>query len=285
MVGHAASFDMNTTNCTDALRPQNPWGTGDFSGPSRSRRPAEDPQLVALGVQEGWGSCGSVRNIAARLQWRVVSPEARWRRHDRATRHHRRAVGPVANRVPERRGRRARIAGSWAATIPDRSRLHQDRLHVDDAPVREHRRRVAAARGASARLARRQATADLFMGDLNIWRTDQWSPATNCGNPTPAMATALSAIVSSGYRDAWAATQQGEGWTAILVASRMRPRAQRRRLQANRLHLVEGTARGVDHAHRPGRAWSSRAVESLRRQGGLRRAVAFSNQPLRTRRR
>jgi hypothetical protein len=54
------------------------------------------------------------------------------------------------------------------------------------------------------------------MGDLNIWENNQWSPATNCGRPTQNMAAGLAAIARAGYRDAWLATQTGEGWTAAL---------------------------------------------------------------------
>jgi hypothetical protein len=211
--GVVASFDMNTANCMDPLRPRNAWGMG-FVQEHLELAVRQDARMVALGVQEGWGSCGNLRNIAATLQWPAVSPE-------------RGGVGMIA---------RYGIIGPWdlwqiefrnvAGAAEDRwivgGNICIDRdcirtvymwtTHLSANIDEEWPQHV----GRVLDWLASKPLPHLFMGDLNIWRIDEWSPATNCGNPTPAMATALSAIDRAGYRDAWAATQLGEGWTAML---------------------------------------------------------------------
>src|SRR5688500_4747992 len=79
--GHGAApaqpnppFDMNSPHCEDPLRPRNAWGVG-FMQQFLQADVSRDPLAVALAVQEAWGTCGSVKNIAAQLGWRYPSPE------------------------------------------------------------------------------------------------------------------------------------------------------------------------------------------------------------------
>jgi endonuclease/exonuclease/phosphatase family metal-dependent hydrolase len=207
-----APFDMNTKNCADASLPRNSWGVG-FTQRFLQSEVGSDAEVVALGLQEAWGACGNVRNIAALLGWKAYTPE-------------RNGVGMIA---------RHGIAGAWDHVRIDTKGIDgakEDRWLVGGriclvadcgqtmymwtthlAPATET--------GWPAHVGRMLAwLADkprphLFMGDLNLWQNDRWSPRTRCGDPTPSMGPALEKIVHAGYIDAWAATQQGPGWTGM----------------------------------------------------------------------
>jgi endonuclease/exonuclease/phosphatase family metal-dependent hydrolase len=179
----------------------------------------DDPDAVALGVQEAWGSCGNVRNIATLLGW-TASPE-------------RGGVGLIT---------RFGIVGSWdLRQIEFRSAgAPEDRwivgANVCTAPdcvetVYMWSTHLAATSddqwvahvGKLLDWLQRRPTPHLFVGDLNIWENDGWSPQTNCGLATPAMSAALASIRLAGYGDAWAATQATPGWTATLSRPRCGP--------------------------------------------------------------
>lgn len=207
-------FDMNTANCTNPLAPRNAWGVG-FVQPFLESDAQEDPQLVALGLQEAWGACGNLRNVAALLRWTTVSPErggvgliARYG-----------IVGPwdmwqiefkpVAG-APEDRW----LIGGNVCVAPDCVRtVYMWTTHLSATLDAEWPRHV----GKVLDWIERKPVPHLFMGDLNIWQNDDASPPTFCGRPTAPMADALARIAGAGYVDAWAATQPGEGWTATLL--------------------------------------------------------------------
>jgi exonuclease III len=206
-------FDSNTKNCSDPTRPRNAWGVGAMQRVLQEEI-AGDREVVAFGVQEAWGDCANVKNIAAELGWRTFVPE-------------RNGVGMIA---------RHGIAGAW-----DQWRIEQkgvggaaeDRWIVganvclvagcartmymwtthltpaSDAEWPSHVRKVL------DRLEERPKP-HMFFGDLNLWENDRWSPRTWCGGATRPMAVALASIVRAGYVDAWAATQRGAGWTGMV---------------------------------------------------------------------
>ncbi len=73
LAGHAAPF-VNVTNCTDPTQPLNAWGVGATQ--AELAKIAADPSLVALGVNESWGSvCGSPENIRKALGWKARTSE------------------------------------------------------------------------------------------------------------------------------------------------------------------------------------------------------------------
>jgi hypothetical protein len=208
-----ATFDQSTQNCVDASKPRNAWGVGL---PQRflASDLAVDQSMVALAVQEAWGTCGNVRNIAAELGWRTVSPE-------------RGGVGLIARYgivgtwetwqiefrnvggAPEDRW----IVGANVCVAPDCVRtIYMWTTHLAATADEEWPRHV----GKVLDWLERKSVPHVLMGDFNIWQNDQWSPATNCGRATPPMAVALANIASAGYVDAWASTQSGEGWTATV---------------------------------------------------------------------
>lgn len=207
-----APFDMNSTNCTDALRQRNAWGTGLVQR-FLDADVARDADVVALAVQEAWGACGNVRNIATRLGWPAASPErggvgliarhgivGAWDTWQLEIRN----VGATEDRW---------IVGANVCLSPDcTSTVYMTSTHLSPIDDAEWPRHVGRALDWLERAPRPR----LLMGDLNLWRMDRWSPVTRCGSPTLAMALALDRIAAAGYVDAWSATQEGEGWTATI---------------------------------------------------------------------
>ena len=56
----------------------------------------------------------------------------------------------------------------------------------------------------------------LFMGDLNVYKTDVWNPRVPCtGDDNAGRLRTISLIEGAGYTDAWKATQNSEGWTGM----------------------------------------------------------------------
>lgn len=210
--GVHSPFDMNTANCTDATKPQNAWGVGL---PQRfiNADIGADPSMVALGLQEAWGSCGNVKNIAALLKW-TASPE-------------RSGVGLLA---------RYGIVGQWdmwQVEMTDVAGAPEDRwivganvciardcmrtvymwtTHLSATVDEEWPKHVQKVLDFLAN----KRPPHIVTGDFNLWRNDQWSPSTACGRPTVPMSLALSAIHAAGYRDAWSAVHAGAGWTGML---------------------------------------------------------------------
>lgn len=212
-VHHDPPFDMNTANCTDPERPRNAWGVG-FTQRFLQAGIGQDPDVVALGLQEAWGNCGNVKNIASLLQWAAFAPE-------------RNGVGMVA---------KYGIVGPWdywqielkgvAGATEDRwivggnicvardcvKTVYMWATHLAPSSDAEWPSHVKKALDWVAT----KLVPHLFVGDFNLWQNDQWSPLTNCGGATPPMAVALANIIRAGYVDAWAATQPGEGWTGMV---------------------------------------------------------------------
>jgi hypothetical protein len=205
-------FDMNTANCDDPLRPRNGWGVG-FMQQFLEADIAQDPHVVAFAVQEAWGTCGAVRNIREYLGWPSSSPE----RGGVALITRYGIVGPwdvwqIEMRNVGSTEDRWIVGGNVCVTVDCTHTVYMWSTHLQaivDAEWPQHVGRVVD-------WLSRKPLPHIFMGDLNIWQNDRWSPATKCGSPTPAMAYALGRISAAGYVDAWSATQVGEGWTATV---------------------------------------------------------------------
>jgi exonuclease III len=209
--GSAAPFDMNTPNCDDPTRPRNAWGT---RMPQRVLRDAIDESVIALGLQEAWGSCGNVRNVAAELGWTARSPERGG--VGLITRHG--ILGTWESWQIEFRGVAGAPEDRWiigaavCVTADCTSTINVWTTHLsatvdDDWPTHT---------GKVIDWLSRRTMPHVLLGDFNVWQNDQWSPATRCGRATPSMAAALANLAAAGYVDAWAASQPGEGWTATL---------------------------------------------------------------------
>jgi exonuclease III len=168
--------------------------------------------VVALGVQEAWGSCGNVRNIAALLGW-TASPERSGvgliTRYGIVGEWDLRQIEFRSAGAPEDRW----IVGANVCTAPDCvDAVYMWTMHLAATTDDQWMAHV----GKVLDWLRRRPTPHLFLGDLNIWENDAWSPQTNCGRATLPMSAALASIRLAGYIDAWAATQSTPGWTATL---------------------------------------------------------------------
>jgi endonuclease/exonuclease/phosphatase family metal-dependent hydrolase len=205
-------FDSDTGNCTDPQQPLNAWGVG-FTQRFLTRHIADDPDVVAFGAQEAWG-CTDPINVAPVLTgWRSYY-------HGRA------GVGLFA---------RHGIRGSWdefqiekrgvggvsenrfligANVCLDADCSHTAYIYSThlgppaDAEWPAHVQKVLA-------FLNTRPTPQILVGDLNLWKSDRWSPRVNCGQPTPPMGTAYDMIAGSGFVDTWAVTRRGPGWSGM----------------------------------------------------------------------
>jgi endonuclease/exonuclease/phosphatase family metal-dependent hydrolase len=56
----------------------------------------------------------------------------------------------------------------------------------------------------------------LLMGDLNLFRIDQWNPRVPCTSPdSPGRVNAIAAIERARFTDTWKALNSGEGFTGM----------------------------------------------------------------------
>jgi endonuclease/exonuclease/phosphatase family metal-dependent hydrolase len=214
-----AGFESGTGNCTDSNKPLNAWGAG-FVQPFVTKHVADDADVVAFGTQEGWG-CARSENVARLLKgWKKWT----WGRSGVTLFTRYGIKGDWDEFQIEKAGvdgaREHRwLLGGYVCLVADCSRTaYIATTHltpVSDKAWPEHVQKVL------THLASRTEP-QLWMGDLNLWKSDQWSPPVRCGAATAPMAEAYDRIVKAGYVDAWAATQNGPGWTGMT--SRKAPR-------------------------------------------------------------
>ena len=213
-----APFRSTTGNCTDRSAPLNAWGAG-FIQPFITRDIAADPSVVAFATQEGWG-CARSSQMASLLTGWKASPERAgvnlFARHG--------IVGAWQEFQIEKKGvagmreDRFLIGAEVCLTADCRRTAHIWSTHLapaDDAHWPVHVQKVL------DYLATKPQPS-ILMGDLNLWKWDQWSPRVTCGAATAPMAKAYDLITRAGYVDAWATTETGPGWTGMT--SRRAPR-------------------------------------------------------------
>ncbi len=211
----APPFDSNTGNCTDPAQPLNAWGRG-FTQQFLLSDVAADPAIVALGASESWG-CAQGKNVNAVLGWKAFS-----RGYNGTTLYARHGISGEwdVHRI-EQAGvdgmtESRYIVGANVCLVPDCTRtLYMWAAHLappTDAKWSAHVRKVLAYLGTKPQ-------PHLWMGDLNLWRNDRWSPRVRCGTATPAMTQALDLVDRAGYIDAWKATQSAPGWTGMQSRS------------------------------------------------------------------
>jgi endonuclease/exonuclease/phosphatase family metal-dependent hydrolase len=198
-------WSHDTLNCTDRSKPMNAWGVGLPQQVLREIR--DDRAIVAVAVQEAW-NCGSPARINEVLGFKLATREqegvALLARHGLSG-------PPIYRRIDDRHNRWV-IGGTvcldpaCASTVPMFS-THWGSPADDDFP-----------RQAQATLAalRDQPQPHLVMGDLNVFKIDQWNPRTRCTvADSPGRTQAIAVMERAGYVDAWKATQSGEGWTGM----------------------------------------------------------------------
>jgi hypothetical protein len=201
-------WSHDTLNCTDSKQPLNAWGIGL---PQRVLQAlAADPALVALAVQEAW-NCGAPENIRTALGFRASTRE---RNGVALVARHGFEGGEVTHRIGAPGGYDAWLIGArvcldraCSAALPVFS-THWGARQGSEYPI-EAANVVA--------FLQAQRGPHVFAGDLNVYRIDRWSPRAPCANPDrPHRSSALATIAGAGYVDAWAVTQDGEGWTGMI---------------------------------------------------------------------
>ena len=201
---NTTQWSHETTNCIDRSKPINAWGVG--LPQAELERVAADNAIVAMAVQEAW-NCASTAAINAILGFKSVSREfegvallARYGfsgplKYERIDASSRWLIGGDVCIDP-----------MCGRTMPMFSTHFGG--NTDDDLVPEAGRVVD--------LLRAERRPHLFMGDLNSFRIDQWTPSVPCTAADSGGRTAvLNLIEGAGYIDGWKATQSGEGWTGM----------------------------------------------------------------------
>jgi endonuclease/exonuclease/phosphatase family metal-dependent hydrolase len=217
----SAGFESGTGNCTDPKKPLNAWGVGAVQ-PFLTKYVADDPEVVAFGTQEGWG-CTRPAQVAPLLTgWK------KWT-HSRAgvslfTRYG--IAGQWEEFQIEKKGVGGMTEDRWiiggnVCLVADCTRTaHVWSTHLAPAADQDWPRHVQKVLDYLATKPQPQ----VWMGDLNLWKWDRWSPRVTCGEATWPMAAAYDRIMRAGYIDAWAATQSGPGWSGMTSRKASRGR-------------------------------------------------------------
>ena len=199
------TWTHDTLNCTDRSKPMNAWGMGLPQQILRTLR--GDTALVALAVQEAW-NCGAPARINEVLGFKLATREqegvallARYGLRG----------APVYRRIDDANNRwviggNVCLDAACSTAVPMFS-THWGGRTDDDGP-RQAQATVAALRD--------QPQPHLVMGDLNVFKIDQWNPRAPCTlADSPGRTRAIAIMEGAGYVDAWKVTQAGEGWTGM----------------------------------------------------------------------
>ncbi|MDQ3213687.1 MAG: endonuclease/exonuclease/phosphatase family protein [Acidobacteriota bacterium] len=199
------SWSHDTLNCTDRSQPMNAWGMG--LPQAQLERIKSDPTIMALALQEAW-NCGAPQNVNGVLGFKTASRD----RNGTALLARHGFAGPVQYHEIDARARQWLIGGDvcleagCANTMPIYS-VHFADTTEDGVPIQAQRVLEFLARRGGARI---------FMGDLNVHKTDTWNPKVRCtARDKPGALRTIGMIEGAGYTDAWKATQNSEGWTGM----------------------------------------------------------------------
>jgi hypothetical protein len=197
-------WDHTTLNCTDRSKPMNAWGLG--LPQKELQRIKDDTAIIALAVQEAW-NCGHPTQLNSVLGFKTASRERNGvgliARYGFAGKPILQSVGAV---YPSWLiGGAVCLNAQCSASVPLFS-THWG--GSDDEWPKQAQNVVTFLEG--------QAAPHAFMGDLNVFKIDQWNPRVPCtGADRPGRSRALALIEQAGYTDAWKATQTGAGWTGM----------------------------------------------------------------------
>jgi hypothetical protein len=200
------SWSSDTINCTDRSKPVNAWGMG--LPQAVLQRIKDDPSVVALALQEAW-NCGSPQNVNGVVGFKTASND----RNGTAFLARYGLSGAMKYEQFDSKANQWLIGGdvcldaACTATIPMFSVHFGD---TTDDQIPNQAQRVLDILG--------QSGPRLFMGDLNVFKTDTWNPKVPCtGDDNPGRLRTISLIEAAGYTDAWKATQSSEGWTGMAT--------------------------------------------------------------------
>jgi hypothetical protein len=202
---NTTSWSHDTLNCTDRSQPLNAWGIG--LPQAELGHIKDDPAIVAMALQEAW-HCGDPQNVNGVLGFKTASGE----REGTALLARYGFSGGVKYQQFDPKANQWLIGGDvcldagCSATIPMFS-AHFGDTSDDEIPNQAQRVLDLLAPLGPARL---------FMGDLNVFKTDTWNPKVPCtGDDNSGRLRTISLIEGAGYIDAWKATQSSEGWTGM----------------------------------------------------------------------
>jgi endonuclease/exonuclease/phosphatase family metal-dependent hydrolase len=197
-------WSHNTLNCTDASKPMNAWGVG--LPQKELERLRGDERIVAIALQEAW-NCAKPEQVNSVLRFKAASREqngvALIARHgfDGAPVLHRIGAGYESWIV----GGTVCLDAACSVALP----MFSTHWGGSDEQWPKQARNVVA-------FLEKQRTPHLFMGDLNVFKIDQWNPRVPCTNDDkPGRSAAIAILDKAGYADAWKATQTGPGWTGM----------------------------------------------------------------------
>ena len=199
------SWSHETLNCTDHSQPLNAWGIGLPQAELGHIR--DDSSIVAMALQEAW-HCGEPQNVNGVLGFKAVSRRTGGHGPPRTLRFRRAGQIPAIRQKANQWliGGSVCLDAGCTATIPMFSAHFGD---TTDEEIPNQAQRV----WTSSRV---EGPARLFMGDLNVFKTDTWNPRVPCtGDDKPARMRTIGLIEGAGYVDAWKATQSSEGWTGM----------------------------------------------------------------------
>ena len=198
------TWNHTTLNCTDRSKPMNAWGIG--LAQKELERIRADASIVALAVQEAW-NCGRPEQLNSVLKFKTATREqngvALISRYGFAG-------TPAFHRVAARYdswivGGAVCLNVECSASLP----VYSTHWGGSDAEWPVQAQKVLA-------FLQQHREPHAFMGDLNVFKIDQWNPRVPCTNPDkPGRSRAISLIEQAGYVDAWKATQAGAGWTGM----------------------------------------------------------------------
>ncbi|HEY7169678.1 MAG TPA: endonuclease/exonuclease/phosphatase family protein [Vicinamibacterales bacterium] len=198
------AWNSDTVNCTDRSKPVNAWGVG--LPQKELERIKDDPAIVVMALQEAW-NCGSPKNVNAVLQFKSPTTEqegvALLARYGFAA--------PPRFELLDAKNHRWIEAGRVCLDASCASTLQMFSLHLggSDAEFLPQVEKVISIVDAGS-------APRLFMGDLNLFKIDQWNPRVPCTSPdSPGRVSAIAAIERAGFTDTWKALNGSEGWTGM----------------------------------------------------------------------
>jgi hypothetical protein len=197
-------WSHGTLNCTDRTKPMNAWGIG--LPQKELERLKADPAIVALAVQESW-NCGNAAQLNSVLGFKTI---AQGRNGVVLIARHGFSSKPTLHRVGAKYdswivGGPVCLDAECSAAVPAFS-THWG--GSDEEWPQQAQNVIDFLSG--------QPEPHVFMGDLNIFKIDEWNPRVRCtSEDKPGRSAAIALIEKAGYIDAWKATQKGEGWTGM----------------------------------------------------------------------
>jgi hypothetical protein len=183
----------------------NAWGIG--LPQKELERIKADRSIVVLALQEAW-NCASAKNVNAVLQFKPPAAEQEGvsllARYGFAAPPKFKELDPKNHRWIE--------SGRVCLDAPCSTSLQMFATHLGgsgDADFPPQVERLLAIVG-------EEPPPHLFLGDLNLFKIDQWNPQVPCTTKdAPGRLSAIAAIEHAGYADTWKVLKSGEGWTGM----------------------------------------------------------------------